>query len=294
MSSGYRDTFKGTAWYYARYRPPYPQPFLEHLVDRFALDGTGRLLDLGTGTGQLAIPLSSYFEEVVGMDPEPEMLTEAAVLASQFRASAPGATNIRWLEGGSGDLERLKSTLGQFRLVTMGASFHWMDQSATLQTLADLVTEDVDEGKVGRSRKPGETGERDERGRSGIVIVGSPSIWNQQGEWQEALKSVLQRWLGEARRAGSSAYVQPAEPFATVLARSPFNRVETYQLDYRRTWDIDSLIGYLYSMSFSSISLLGNRREPFEEDVRQTLLALNSLGQFTEMVALEAFLAWRT
>jgi hypothetical protein len=236
----------------------------------------------------LAIPLSPYFEEVVGMDPEPEMLPEATIQASKVHA-----TNIRWVAGGSRDLVRLKTTLGKFRLVTMGASLHWMDQPSTLQMLDRLVTDEDHEGKAGMSWKPAEREERGETSRSGIVIAGSPSIWNQRGEWQEALKGVLQRWLGEARRAGSSAYVQPEEPFATMLARSPFKHVETYRLDYQRTWDIDSLIGYLYSMSFSSIPVLGDRREPFEEDVRRTLLAINPSGQFTETVALETFLAGR-
>ena len=219
------------------------------------------------------------------MDPEPEMLSEAAIQASEA-----GATNIRWLEGGSGDLERLMSAIGKFRLVTMGASFHWMDQSSTLQTLDSLLAEEPLGDGVGDHRK---AEVREENGRNGIVIAGSPSIWNQRGEWQQALRNVLQRWLGEARRAGSAAYAQPEEPFETVLARSPFKRVETYRYAYRRTWDIDSLGGYLYSMSFSSVPVLGDRREPFEEDVRRTLLAIDPSGQFTEMAALEAYLAWR-
>lgn len=45
--------FTGTAWHYARYRPGYPQVFFDDLVQRFHLDGTGRLLDLGCGTRQL-------------------------------------------------------------------------------------------------------------------------------------------------------------------------------------------------------------------------------------------------
>jgi tRNA/tmRNA/rRNA uracil-C5-methylase (TrmA/RlmC/RlmD family) len=39
------------------------------------------LLDLGCGTGQLALPLAKYFEEVIGMDPEPEMIVEAEAAA---------------------------------------------------------------------------------------------------------------------------------------------------------------------------------------------------------------------
>jgi SAM-dependent methyltransferase len=139
VSGGYRDIFKGTARYYARYRPAYPAPFLEHVAASFSLDGTGRLLDLGSGTGQLAIPLARYFAAVVAMDPAPEMLVEATALAGPA-----GAGNIHWLEGGSADLERLQRALAQCWLVTMGGSFHWMEQAAILETLAGLITEDID------------------------------------------------------------------------------------------------------------------------------------------------------
>ena len=39
--------FKGTAPYYARYRPGYPPELLVRLAATARLDGMGRLLDLG-------------------------------------------------------------------------------------------------------------------------------------------------------------------------------------------------------------------------------------------------------
>ena len=63
--------FEGIAWHYARCRPSYPQQFFDDLVERFRLDGTGRLLDLGCGTGQLVITLAAHVAEAVGMDPGP-------------------------------------------------------------------------------------------------------------------------------------------------------------------------------------------------------------------------------
>ena len=91
-----RGLFTGTAWHYAQYRPGYPKPFFDSIVAQFALDGTDRLLDLGCGTGQLTLPLAEHVTEAVGMDPEPEMLTEAA-----RQAQAARVTNVTWAQGSS-------------------------------------------------------------------------------------------------------------------------------------------------------------------------------------------------
>lgn len=66
--------FQGTARYYARYRRPYPEALSALLAARFHLDGTTRLLDLGRGTGLLALPLAPHMAEVVGLDPQRETL----------------------------------------------------------------------------------------------------------------------------------------------------------------------------------------------------------------------------
>lgn len=265
MNKSYRDIFRGTAWYYARYRPGYPKPFFAHVIEEFNLNGTGRLLDLGCGTGQLAIPLANHFEEVVGMDPELEMLAEAKI-----QADKAGVTNIKWVEGGSEDLKDLKEDLGTFRLVTMGSAFHWMKRDSVLVVLDSIISKN-----------------------GGIVVVGSASIWNKTNEWKDVMKTVIKKWLGEKRRAGGSVYVAPKERHEIVITRSAFKQMETYRLEYQRSWDMDSLIGHLYSTSFCSIAVLGDKREGFEKDLRETLLKLNPSGKFTEDVAIEAYLARR-
>jgi len=107
------------------------------------------------------------------------------------------------------------------------------------------------------------------------------------------VKAVIQRWLGEDRRAGSGTYMEPPERHEVIIARSPFAGLETDYLDDHRTYDIDQIIGHLYSTSFCSPALLGEKREPFERDVRRTLHAINPDGQFSEDVSVEAFLAWK-
>jgi 2-polyprenyl-3-methyl-5-hydroxy-6-metoxy-1,4-benzoquinol methylase len=91
--------FAGTAWHYARYRPGYPAAFLDDLIRRLDLDGTGRMLDLGCGTGQLTLPFAAHVAEAVGIDPEPEMLTEA-ILQAREQAVA----NVSFIQCNSADL----------------------------------------------------------------------------------------------------------------------------------------------------------------------------------------------
>ena len=253
--------YQTTAPYYARFRPGYPAAFLEHVIQRFGLDGRGRLLDLGCGTGQLTLPLAPHFAEVIGMDPEIEMLEEA-----HKRAQEVGIRNIQWLRGSSADLH---AGSGPVRLVTMGRSFHWMNRDAVLAVLFDIV-------------EPG----------GGVVIVSEASVWTEENKhnFEEVTKMVIQKWLGERRRAGSSYYDHPKERHGVVIARSPFKSVETYRLRYEQTWTIEQIIGYCYSTSYCSIKILGDNKQAFEEDLRKTLTDFDPSGVFVEPVELEGFL----
>jgi SAM-dependent methyltransferase len=121
------ELFRGAASYYARYRPRYPAELLARVAERAGLDGRGRLLDLGCGTGNVAIPLAAYVEEVVAVDIEPEMLAE-------LRRAAPA--NVRTVEARAEDVDE---SWGVFRLATVGAALHWFDCGLVLGNLAKLT-----------------------------------------------------------------------------------------------------------------------------------------------------------
>jgi SAM-dependent methyltransferase len=118
-----RAVFHGTASWYARYRPRYPAELIERLAEAARLDGTGRLLDLGTGPGLLAVPLAPYVEEVVAVDPELGMLAELP-------------PSIRAVQGRA---EEVDASWGSFRLVTIGRAFHWMDPAVLERLPTDQV-----------------------------------------------------------------------------------------------------------------------------------------------------------
>jgi SAM-dependent methyltransferase len=119
--------FRGTAPYYARYRPGYPDELLEQLCAAAGLDGTGRLLDLGCGPGTIAIPLAACVEEVLAVDREPEMLDE-------LRRSAP--PNVVAFEASAEDVD---PTWGTFRLTTIGRALHWFDGERVLRQLVGVT-----------------------------------------------------------------------------------------------------------------------------------------------------------
>ena len=247
--------FKGTAGYYAQYRPGYSDRFFSYVVKEFHLDGTGRMLDLGCGTGQLSLVLAKHFERVVAMDSQPEMLKEG-----KARAMRAGVKNIVWLNKGSGDL---RPSMGKFRLVTIGRAFHWMDQKKTLAMLYKMI-------------EPG----------GSIVIIGernSDSIWQPKSRWKKAAKATIQKYLGEARRAGQGTYEVTGKKFADFIRESPFKKAAGfYSEDTKIIWSVREVVGFLYSMSFSSRALLGKDAPAFERDLKKALLKANPSGKFIQ------------
>jgi len=247
-----KDLFKGTAWYYARYRPQYPASLIRHLVDQFALDGEGRLLDLGCGTGQLALRFQDWFEEIVGIDPEPEMLEEARRLSLEHRVS-----HVQWLEGKAEDRAE---DLGSYRLVTIAKAFHWMDR----ETVLDLLYRQTDVG-------------------GGIAIIGIDSEKRELQPWQHTVNEVVARWLGSERRAGNSTYQPPAERYEDTLAKSLYRHIEKHVLPpYTVKWNVESIIGNLYSTSFGARRFFGDDLERFEGELRSALLTINPADEFIE------------
>ena len=259
------SVFHGTAWYYSRFRPQYPDALFDYLVEKFEPEGNSSLLDVGCGTGQISIPFAPHFERVFAMDPDPDMLKEGQQVAEE-RA----VRNIQWIHGGSDQLETIRPTLQNLRLVVMASSFHWMDRTAVLEILHSMLN-------CG----------------GGIAITGYPSLWNLDGDWQHAVRSVIQRWLGTRRRAGADHYQEPEERHETIVSRSPFRHLEQMELKVERTWTADGIMGHLLSTSFCSPRVLGEKRTAFERDLRRTLEALRPDGLFEEASELQVITAFK-
>lgn len=131
MRSYGNDLFSGTARYYSLYRPLYPDTLIRFLIHKFALDGTGQMLDLGCGDGRLALRFVDWFETIVGVDQEPEMIEEARYLQKESRHD-----NIEWF---TGNLEKFNAQQKKtFKMITIAKAFHWMEREKTLEMLFDM------------------------------------------------------------------------------------------------------------------------------------------------------------
>lgn len=256
--------FAGVAHYYSKYRPRYNDELYQLLINEFQLDGTGHLLDLGTGTGLIAIALSPYFQEVIGLDPDPEMLKEA-----KQEAELDNIHNIQWINT---QAESISAQLGEFRLVTIGRAYHWFDKPKVLKLASDRLVQG-----------------------GGIAITYThQDVWHSPELWKIKVLNVVKKYLGEKRRVGNGT-IDDLDATYTELPRllqqSGFSapKIETITID--KTWTSDSWIGYLYSTAFCRPAYFGDRLAEFEQEMRKTLLSLFPSDKFIEQIPVDVYLA---
>jgi SAM-dependent methyltransferase len=250
---GFRaDLYKGTAAYYDRFRRPYPEALFADLRLRVPITGTGRLLDLACGTGQVAVPLAAWFTETVALDAEPETVA----FASQ-KAARHGPSSVKWLAGTAEEA----AVDGQFELIAVGTAFHRLDRRAVARRMRQLV---ADSGAV--------------------ALLWSPVPSDGDEPWQRELRQVIVDWLD---RAGSGERIPPgweasraASPDREVLERAGFAYEGRFEFGREDVWTVESLIGFLHSTSILSRPALGGAVEAFETDVARRLGPFSSDGTF--------------
>ena len=100
-------------------------PDLEVLREVAQLQGTERVLDIGTGTGHTALAVAQGANHVVGIDLTPQMLEQARQLAAERQI-----TNVTFEEG---DAQRLRYEDDSFDVVTCRVcAHHFADPLATV------------------------------------------------------------------------------------------------------------------------------------------------------------------
>ncbi len=112
-----------------RSRPGYPDDLVELLCELAHRTG-GRVLDLGAGTGHLALPLARGGHRVTAVEPARAMLAELTSSADRqgLRVAAVNAS-----------AERTGLPSASFDLVVVADALHWMDPELAGQEVARLL-----------------------------------------------------------------------------------------------------------------------------------------------------------
>jgi ubiquinone/menaquinone biosynthesis C-methylase UbiE len=121
-----RERFSGAARGYARFRPGYPDTLVDRVLSEAGVKSRDPVADLGCGTGILTRMLAARGLEVVGIDPNRNMLEEAR--------SAGGGAEYR-----GGDAKSTGLADQSVALVTVAQAFHWFDVDAVLGELRRVL-----------------------------------------------------------------------------------------------------------------------------------------------------------
>ena len=250
--------FRTAAAHYLAGRPPYSPRLIRRVVELTGLAHTHRVLDLGCGPGMLALALAPYAGEVLGVDPEPEMLRAAASREAQ--------ANVHWMQASSDDLG---PRFGRFFLAVMGRSFHWMDRAETLRRLDSLI---------------------EPRGAIALFDDDHPVVPDYV--WRLRWRELIERYAaddpvrGRHRRPGWVRH-------EAMLLDSAFSELERISVIERRRVAAEALIDRALSMSSTSRARLGERADAMVREMRELLAELAPAGELTEMLATSALIARR-
>ncbi|WP_432118137.1 class I SAM-dependent methyltransferase [Streptomyces sp. bgisy032] len=265
--------FAGAAPYYDRGRLPYAPGLADAIARALPPDGRGRLLDVGCGPGTVALNLAHLFREIVGVDPDPEMIAEARRRARERGVDA----KARWVRARA---EALPAGLGRFDVAAFGQSFHWMDQDPVAATVRDMLRPDGALLHIADLKSPSRTAE-------GLPHPEVPYA---------AVDALVKHYLGPVRRAGRGVLPQgtpggEAEVFARAGFAGPLRLVVPGGQALERS--VDDVVAWVFSMSFSAPHLFEGRRTGFEADLRALLCEASPSGRFSERGPGTEVFVWR-
>jgi len=266
--------FKGTSAYYERGRLPYAPGFVETLTTVLGLDGSGRLLDVGCGPGTVTLALAPFFTEVVGIDPDKDMLSEAGQQAIRREV-----TSARWVAARAEDLP---AGLGKFRVVVFAQSFHWTDRDRVAATVLEMLEPGGAFVHMSDLKNPS----------AGPALPPLPLPSPPYAE----IRELVRQYLGPARRAGQGTLaIGTPDREDLVLAQAGFENFERHVVPAGQVVDrsADDIVAWVFSRSDTAPHLFGDRRAGFERDLRALLQQASPGNRFAEHLPAAEIMTWR-
>jgi SAM-dependent methyltransferase len=255
--------YRGCAEHYLCGRPPYSEQLGAVLTRELGLNGHGTLVDVGCGPGVLAVQLASLFDAVIGIDPDPDMLTEA-----ERHALANGHTQIAWRGAYAEDIAALG--LPAVRVVTFGQSFHWTERELVAASVYDLL--------VPGGALVAVAHDIDARPQSRVGPSADPPIPHRE------IEELIAGYLGADFRTRRMVSWQSSDRYEDALARTRFGHARTVHAPGREglTRDVDGVISGYLSMSYAAPYRFGDRLNSFVTAARSFLNPRTDTGRFSD------------
>jgi SAM-dependent methyltransferase len=284
-----RSLYAGSARYYSVGRVRYPVELADTLAERVPLDGSGVLLDVGCGPGSMTLLLAPHVERAIGVDPDEDMLAEAALEGR--RQKVP---NVSWRQMRAEDLP---AELPPARLVVFAQSFHWMDRPRVAGVVRRMLAPGGAVVHVGATTHEGVDPDRP-----------LPHPMPPRAE----ITALVRLYLGPRRRAGAGvapehlagsgpSSVEPGgrpgwngQGEDDIFRAAGFEGPQRLDVPGRLVErSADEVAASVYSLSSAAPHLFGDRFEAFDRQLRQLLDGASAEGRFSEQMGSIGLSIWR-
>jgi len=267
-----KTLFGGSARYYREGRLPYPPELAIAFREELGLDGSGRLLDVGCGTGEIALLLAPLYEEVVGLDADEEMIAEV-----RDEARRHGQPNTRWVNARA---EELPLDLGVFRTATFAQSFHWMDREHVAATVFEML--EPNGAWVHVDVKT-------------LAVAATDEPLRHPEPPRREIKELVARYLGPVKRAGQGTLAGGTPSGESeIMVAAGFRGPRRLMLDGKRVVERseDEIVASVFSVSSSAPHLFDSRLGEFESELREVLRRASPDGGFCEVAPPGQLIIW--
>ncbi|MGH2885039.1 MAG: class I SAM-dependent methyltransferase [Solirubrobacteraceae bacterium] len=233
-----------TASFYAQYRRDVPDTLIGAAVRAADLTGRDVVLDLGCGTGQVALALCRHVSAVLAVDPEPHMLAGLRARLASMRVA-----NVLPVLAADRDLTHTATVWGgSLGAVTVANALHWMDSEHVFAQCRALL-------RVGGAL---------------IIISQGPPMWLSDSAWSRDLRVLLEQWTGGAASAMCGTDHRTLQERALGLRQHGYETVEIVEHAYENEVDLPYIAGHLCS-AMSESTLPAERAAEFEAGLTDAL-----------------------